>query len=702
MNSSRNDTQDSKRATIHYSNRELLQLENDIKKLTDFESQLKKNSSIVQVLEQKIAKMLKKQAELDMVTQDLTIYKDQKHEEFYKRMRDKTDITETTRLKNSVSHRFQELQFQIDTTNAEIYKIYKSNYVNKEQLDKFSNNFVKKEEYEFLIEEINRIDETLKNLEDEFTDDQSEFSAAEETDSNVKKTIKNSEASIALEIKDKVNDITPTYGSKKYSSKDSSAEENPPRKPAPKKIPRRKKPPVITLNEAKDQKSESIGNPISPAASDKPELNPFYQAKFQNKNGFSSLKNNIVDKSMQSFSDLNYFMQNEERKDEIGALSEDKESPDKSLQSHISNDFDRIKGARSQIKRLESKSSNKISIQRLNTKISNITSRRRANAKKVDSLVSQYDALETNLKTVLDATWDLKSTQKKHAEALKTISDQITNLSSETANLALMNNKVSEAVEKVASKMPKTDGQIKSLVRNSELKNKEIQNEIRELEGAKSRIIQTEVDLRQISNKIALMNKRKVPDCNCEAMMKPWMGEVEKRILRVVKDVKEWSRHNVDFKQVFKEVGQVDQRVQMEVEQIKSVNEGVLREVRRIERNITKDRAISFSPFSEKDKLFMSSPSEFRPGTNYTSKRVKSPISKTKITSDNQTVHFNHHNTSNYVHKGAKKPDKIAVRTLKSVKLKKRYKQMYERIRSPQVTGHKPLDLREIKKYIHD
>lgn len=76
---------------------------------------------------------------------------------------------------------------------------------------------------------------------------------------------------------------------------------------------------------------------------------------------------------------------------------------------------------------------------------------------------------------------------------------------------------------------------------------------------------------------------------------------------------------------MFKNIDEISENVKIEVEQIKNENENVLREVRRIERNITNDRAISFSPYSDRDRLFVSSPLEFRPNTNYTNSRITSP-----------------------------------------------------------------------------
>ena len=193
---------------------------------------------------------------------------------------------------------------------------------------------------------------------------------------------------------------------------------------------------------------------------------------------------------------------------------------------------------------------------------------------------------------------------------------------------------------------------METVKRSSESIHKEITKKINEFKEEYKRgfkkIIFCETMLNQLKNQVSLMQNSKIKD-SCKYMfvlfylgyrnrlkenenMKKWVDTLmNERIETLWSQINHITERQEQFNQsMSNDITKINSTIKIEIDQVKNENEGVLREVRRVERNITSERALSLSPRTEKNKFFINSPKEYgirsNNITNYS--RVNSPFAK--------------------------------------------------------------------------
>jgi t-SNARE complex subunit (syntaxin) len=117
-----------------------------------------------------------------------------------------------------------------------------------------------------------------------------------------------------------------------------------------------------------------------------------------------------------------------------------------------------------------------------------------------------------------------------------------------------------------------------------------------------------------------------------DEMSKKWMtdmitnklGNLYKQLENITSD---HAKLNFSVKD---DIKKINTNLNIEIEQVKNENEGVLREVRRVERTIEERQVMSMSPLSDRDAL-MHNQTEcpWSPGQNVFSSRINSPFNQT-------------------------------------------------------------------------
>lgn len=150
-----------------------------------------------------------------------------------------------------------------------------------------------------------------------------------------------------------------------------------------------------------------------------------------------------------------------------------------------------------------------MSLQRLNTKFSNITQKRRAANKKVEILFTKYEAIEQNLKNLLDTVWGLRNTQNETTSQIQELSTGYTSLSTQVADLAGSQMRLSDSFVSLQAENPKVQSLVKSLMTKFQTKMNQVNKEIEDVKSTKARIVKTEVSLRDLGNKVTIFEKKK-------------------------------------------------------------------------------------------------------------------------------------------------------------------------------------------------